>query len=187
MHRIDDATAIVIEAGKNGFTVGNPTTGVPATKVSDSWLNDLQETVANFIEAQGITLAKDNYTQLIDAFKIASEDTTSQVVLGNNVAAVAVTGLLFDPTLIVSANIAFDVYRKDDTQEVVEHVFFKLRFKPVAQVWETIVERSGDATGVSFSFSVDGSNVAQIEMTSDNYAGAGYIGELRFKVQKFKI
>lgn len=62
MHRIDHPTA------ENGlFTEGNPTTGLPATVVTDDWLNSVQEEVANFLEATGIVLNKTNLEQLGDA------------------------------------------------------------------------------------------------------------------------
>lgn len=63
MHRIDASGY----AAGNTFTDGNPATGVPATVVDASWLNDIQETLAQTIEAAGLTLTEGDYTQLIDA------------------------------------------------------------------------------------------------------------------------
>lgn len=63
MHRIDTVGA----TGENLFTEGNPALGIPATQVSDDWLNDVQENIAEAIEAAGIVLEKGNYNQLADA------------------------------------------------------------------------------------------------------------------------
>lgn len=63
MHRIDASGY----AAGNVFTDGNPATGVPATVVDAAWLNNIQETLAQTIEAAGLTLAKGDYTQLIKA------------------------------------------------------------------------------------------------------------------------
>ncbi len=63
MHRIDGPGA----TAQNTFTEGSPTGGVPATVVTDDWLNDVQENIAKAIENAGITLAKGNYQQLTQA------------------------------------------------------------------------------------------------------------------------
>ena len=63
MHRIDAAGY----AAGNLFTDGNPSTGTPATVVDAAWLNDLQENVAQLVEAAGIVLSKGDYTQLLKA------------------------------------------------------------------------------------------------------------------------
>lgn len=70
MHRIDTAYATVA----NLFTEGNPAVGEPATRISDDWLNDLQEELCNVIESAGITLAKGTRTQLLSALtRLTSE------------------------------------------------------------------------------------------------------------------
>lgn len=86
MHRIDTPFH-----SSNLFTEGEP--GVtPATELSGDWLNDLQETIAQFIESRGGTLAKGTYTQLQDAVSGVSIQTTfskyldpgnAQVILWN--------------------------------------------------------------------------------------------------------
>lgn len=63
MHRIDAPGYAV----GNTFTDGNPSTGTPATIVDAAWLNDVQENVAQVIEASGLTLSKGDYTQLLKA------------------------------------------------------------------------------------------------------------------------
>lgn len=64
MHRIDDPNA----TPENLFTEGDPISGTPpATKITDDWLNDLQEEICNVIEEAGITLVKGTRDQLVDA------------------------------------------------------------------------------------------------------------------------
>lgn len=66
MHRIDAAGF----AAGNLFTDGNPSTGTPATVVDAAWLNDLQENIAQLVEATGIVLSKGDYTQMLKAIVI---------------------------------------------------------------------------------------------------------------------
>ncbi len=71
MHRIDTPTAQVDKfgAGKNGFTRGNPQTGVPATALDDDYFDAVQEELAGIVEAAGIVLDKTNRAQLLAAIQ----------------------------------------------------------------------------------------------------------------------
>ncbi|MDA5535794.1 hypothetical protein [Yersinia mollaretii] len=71
MHRIDTPTAQVDKfgAGKNGFTRGNPQTGVPATALDDDYFDAIQEEIAGVVESTGVVLDKSNRTQLLTALK----------------------------------------------------------------------------------------------------------------------
>lgn len=73
MHRIDTSTAQKDKfgAGKNGFTSGNPQTGVPATEVPDYILDAFQEEICAVIEDpdSGMSLDKQNNHQLASAIK----------------------------------------------------------------------------------------------------------------------
>lgn len=59
MHRTDADGNVA-----NAFDDGNPATGTPGTKVEETWLNAVQEEIANTIEAGGVVLAKETNTQL---------------------------------------------------------------------------------------------------------------------------
>lgn len=65
MHRIDHATAAPGEL----FTEGNPATATPATTVTDDWLNDIQENLAQLVEAASLALVKGDGTQVTDAIQ----------------------------------------------------------------------------------------------------------------------
>ncbi|CNJ10384.1 phage tail protein [Yersinia bercovieri] len=71
MHRIDTPTAQVDKfgAGKNGFTRGNPQTGVPATALDDDYFDAVQEEIAKVIESTGVALNKNNRAQLLAAIQ----------------------------------------------------------------------------------------------------------------------
>ncbi|CFR10267.1 bacteriophage tail fiber protein [Yersinia frederiksenii] len=71
MHRIDTPTAQTDKfgAGKNGFTRGNPQTGVPATALDDDYFDAIQEEIAGVVESSGVPLDKGNKTQLLTALK----------------------------------------------------------------------------------------------------------------------
>ncbi|EKN3596653.1 tail fiber protein [Yersinia enterocolitica] len=71
MHRIDTPTAQTDKfgAGKNGFTRGNPQTGVPATALDDDYFDAVQEELAGIVEAAGIVLDKTNRAQLLTAIQ----------------------------------------------------------------------------------------------------------------------
>jgi hypothetical protein len=60
MFKIDSEGATV----DNLFTEGNPQAGVPATKVSDEWLNAVQTELVNILLARGIALDKAKSSQI---------------------------------------------------------------------------------------------------------------------------
>ncbi|MDA5499821.1 phage tail protein, partial [Yersinia aleksiciae] len=71
MHRIDTPSAQIDKfgAGKNGFTRGNPQTGVPATALDDDYFDSVQEELAGIVEAAGFILDKSNRAQVLEAIQ----------------------------------------------------------------------------------------------------------------------
>lgn len=65
MHRIDGPSATT----DHKFTEGSPSGGIPATVVSDDWLNDVQENICKVIEGASIALEKGNPNQLLLAIQ----------------------------------------------------------------------------------------------------------------------
>ncbi|HHX0692190.1 TPA: hypothetical protein ACVQMV_000235 [Yersinia enterocolitica] len=96
MHRIDTPTAQVDKfgAGKNGFTRGNPQTGVPATALDDDYFDAVQEELAGVVEAAGITLKKTDRAQVLAAIKllIGSETNTKYLKVASNLAEIKAAG-----------------------------------------------------------------------------------------------
>lgn len=72
MHRIDTPTAQKDKfgAGKNGFTRGNPQTGVAVTDLDDDYFDSIQEEIAGLVEAGGLTLDKADRGQVLKALKL---------------------------------------------------------------------------------------------------------------------
>ena len=66
MHRIDTPPAQEgkFGAGKNGFTAGDPTLGVPATQLDETFFDSVQEEICAVIEGVGIQLKKSDRAQL---------------------------------------------------------------------------------------------------------------------------
>lgn len=67
MHRIDSATKApdLFGAGKDGWKDGNKALGIIATDMTAAFFNDVQENIAQLIEAGGDALVKGDYTQLL--------------------------------------------------------------------------------------------------------------------------
>ena len=65
MHRIDGPGATV----DNTFTDGDPVGGIPATVVTDEWLNDIQENLMGLLVESSIAPVKGDYTQLASALR----------------------------------------------------------------------------------------------------------------------
>lgn len=84
MHRIDHETAV------NGlFTEGNQLDNVPATRITDDWMNAVQEEIVAVILAAGLALNKANNGQLLAAIQVlatqavvADYERTSDTVIG---------------------------------------------------------------------------------------------------------
>lgn len=66
MYRIDSRGA----TGDGRFTEGNPTTGTPATVVNAEWMNSVQDELVNVVQGAGLTLAKADSDQLLEAINI---------------------------------------------------------------------------------------------------------------------
>lgn len=94
MHRIDTSTAQKDKwgAGKNGWTNGDPATGVRATSFNASFCDAIQEEICNAIEKSGLTLDPEDNTQL---FKVLSKITTGMgdyLAIDQNLAEIAAEG-----------------------------------------------------------------------------------------------
>ncbi|HHP9721175.1 TPA: gp53-like domain-containing protein, partial [Yersinia enterocolitica] len=96
MHRIDTPTAQVDKfgSGKNGFTRGNPQTGVPATALDDDYFDAVQEELAGVVEAAGLTLKKTDRAQVLASIKllIGSETNTKYLKVASNLAEIKAAG-----------------------------------------------------------------------------------------------
>jgi hypothetical protein len=185
MHRIDGATA----DSNNRFTIGDPTNSIPATKVSAEWLNDVQENLSKFIEAQGITLEKGNWDQLTLAVQAAlstfNQSTTKVVILNNQSALVDLTGVIYDKTKIKSVLHEYEIHRKDNSNEFIEVGSFQVSYKTNATSWILVPMQSfNDESGVTFD--VDTTS-GQVKYKSTSMNTTGYEGYIRIKKTIFLL
>lgn len=67
-----DVAADLHGAGKDGFKDGLPPSGI-STALDSAWFNALQEEIASYIEAEGITLVPGTFTQLRSAVQRAEK------------------------------------------------------------------------------------------------------------------
>lgn len=108
MHRIDTATASrdKFGAGKNGFTNGNPQTGVPATDLNAAFFDSVQEEICNVIEqGAGATLDSNSNIQLLDAMKTIISATVNSAMGG--ISNAPDVGELFITTNLTDPNVKY--------------------------------------------------------------------------------
>jgi len=164
----------------NLYTEGNPTLGIPATVVGAIELNNIQEEIAETIEAAGITLDQTGvtFTQLRDAILslISSGGTQGSIAIANNTGPSDVTGLIFASASIKSARILFDIERRTDTQDVSEHGELYCLYDNENTAWSVELISFGDDAEVTFSITASG----QVQYTSNDLTGTTYTGSMRW-------
>ncbi len=175
MHRIDAPGF----APGNLFTEGNPALNIPATEVSDDWLNDVQGELVTVIEGAGSTLVKGTITQLQSAiFAIAGGSGTDSKFdpLLNTTANQVITGLVFDKATVKAAIIPFDVHRETDSSNVQEVGVLMATHDSKDDVWRITELITGlDNAGVTFNITSTG----QVRVSTTNLAGANYAAQFR--------
>lgn len=175
MHRIDAPGATV----GNLFTEGNPSLSIPATEVSDDWLNDVQEEIANVIEDQGITLVKGTQDQLLTALQTlvgAGGVNYKLDPLANNTAAQSIPSLSFDSADHQAAVIPYSVHRQTATQNVQEMGLLLLSYDIADAAWRLEKTVFGhDNAGCTFTVTAGG----QIQVGTSDLTGASYAGQCR--------
>jgi len=193
MHRIDSfGTAASLPATETPvtspgyFIKGNPSTSTPATIVSQDWLNAVQEEIVGVVVAAGLTPSKANNAQLLAAILGLAQDYQEAIfAIANNQSTFAnITGMLLDKTKHKSAIIKCDAYRKDAGAEDTQHLELRALYRPVADSWELL---GPDGFGTDCGLEFDITSAGQVRYKSSNYAGGSYVGELRFKIERFKI
>lgn len=103
MYQIDNSTAATTQpastaAGTAGFfTDGNPATSTPATIVPAEWLNAVMMELVNVVTGAGLTLAKNQFNQVLAAIKRLGQAT---VILTDTGAANAYTATNAVPLVV---------------------------------------------------------------------------------------
>lgn len=93
MNRIDTDTVDddLHGTGKDGFTDGDPGMAIAPTRLNAKWFNSAQEEIARCVEANGVALDEDNYSQTDDAVQ-----GMSRAVAAHPTARYVLQGLTFD-------------------------------------------------------------------------------------------
>ena len=173
MFKIDSPGATVL----NEFTEGNPGLGVPATEVSDEWLNAVQAELVEVVEFAGITLDKLDSTQVREAIQVliglGGDQQVQQAIPNNDAGATAITGLLFDKVDFKAVRMTFDLERLTDTQNVQETGILYATHDTNDDVWKLRLTSQGDDAGVSFDITTSGQirHTLTTDLTGTNYAG----------------
>ena len=185
MHRIDAPGF----APGNLFTEGNPSLNIPATEVSDDWLNDVQEGIVTVIEDAGITLIKGQQDQLKAAINLMIGLGGSEIKIDpllNATADQVITGLIFDKASIKAAIINFDIHRRTDSSNEQETGILLITHDTEDDIWRAQLLQSGfDDSGSNFNVVA---GTGQVRISTDDLAGAAYAGQLRITgVTRFSL
>lgn len=106
--------------------------------------------------------------------------TTNTVVANNQAVAASVTGATFDTATVRSAIITYSIYRSTSTSESTECGFVYLNYKSTAGTWDLAVA-GGGSSGITFTITTGG----QLQYTSTNLSGTGYVGKLKYQAKSF--
>lgn len=101
MHKVDAPGAT---AG-NLFTNGDPTNGIPATRLEEDWHNAVQTEIVNVIEGAGIALVKGTNDQMLEAIKYFSTPIGSIIAVDKDMAG---TPVIPSNYLIASGSLVSD-------------------------------------------------------------------------------
>lgn len=116
MHRIDGPGATV----DNKFTDGDPVGGVPATLVTDDWLNDVQEELLSVLTAAGITPVKGTQNQVLAAIRSLSPGITGSMKNASlSVTSAAASATFIASEVVVSTALGGQSYRLANYNQVI--------------------------------------------------------------------
>jgi hypothetical protein len=109
---------------------------------------------------------------------------TQFTIANNQSSAASITGLVFDKTVYITAEVQYTVMRKTDTAAsgVRETGRLLCTYESQENAWniEPLVDTfmTNGPSGITFSITSAG----QIQYTSTNITGANYVGKMRHKV-----
>ena len=104
-------------------------------------------------------------------------------ILNNQSSVAAITGLLFNGATTRSAEIKFSVTRTTSSSEKVCTGVITMTYSTSLSDWYFSVVSDNSNAGLVFSCSSSG----QVNYISDNMAGTGYTGQLKFSYSTFGV
>ena len=182
----------------NLYTEGNPASGIPATVVGAEEMNNIQEELCNVVEAAGITLDGEVFTQLLQGLNVLIAQGGGGVstpnspnkklnILDNQSTPVNLSGLVLDPAKYACVIIEYHVARRDDAKSAIEIGTLKIVYDPEGATYELFQESTtpdGQTQDVGVTFDLTG---GQLRYASTNYGGANYTGFIRCFVKNILI
>ena len=163
------------------FFDGDPSLGIPATRLEETWLNNMQEEVVKVIEATGEELDGEDTEQLYNAILslIASRGEPLTFTLNNDVSNVNLTGLYFSQDTYKSVELYFDIQRKSSSQSALHEVGRLYLTQDTSsagfETWldPTLISFRDDA-GLTFNMSSNGF----LQYTTNDF-GTNHVGTLK--------
>lgn len=180
MFRIDSEGATV----DNRFTEGDPQQGIPATVVSDDWLNAVQGELATIVESAGIALVKGEIDQvfngILEIFLRGGRVDPVIQDLANNSTNQDVTGIQIDGATTKTKIMMFDIERSTDSETVIQTGVMFLTYDNKAQAMKAPSFLSvHDFAGVDFSTELVSAQNYKLRYSTNDLAGANYVGKMR--------
>lgn len=186
----------------NEFTEGNAGLSIPATVVSGDWLNAVQKELVAIVEGAGITLgiptADPGNQALAAILKLIQQGGQVAALsfnIANNQAALAdVTGFpQIDRTLVRSFEAFISIVRRTDSGLVKQTGRLYGTWSTAAELglangaWELSILAAFDSSGVEFEMTLVSGNLWKLQYTSDNMAGASYLGTVKITDIKYNL
>jgi hypothetical protein len=114
----------------------------------------------------------------------AEIETRGVVALNNNQSsATNITELLFNGAVVRSVAIEFSIDRATSANEKASSGLITLTYNSRLSNWSILIESDNSNAGIVFDCTTGG----QIQYTSDNLTGSGYIGQMRFSYTTFLV
>lgn len=185
MHLIDSDGATLT----NRFTEGDPESLIPATIVSAAIANAWQLEIANTIVLGAntalLTSGTDTFLQLKTAIQTMlkigpSVNPFTFAIVNNQASAIDVTGVVFDKTKQKAVNFKMYLYRVSSLENLLEVGDLWMVYNAGTDTWSAEVQSLGSDAGVTFTVTATG----QLQYTSTNVSGTGYVGTLTLAHEK---
>jgi hypothetical protein len=180
----------------NNYTEGNPALNIPATVVGAEEMNNIQNELANAVEAAGLTLDGGDENQLLEALNIliaqgggapgTPDSPNISVSLTDNIGvATTVTGVEFNSGTEIAAYINYHIARRDDTKNAIETGVLIAYFDAENTTWnlsQEVYTPAGQVQAVGATFTING--LGQVQYVTSNYGGSGYTGAFKATIKK---
>ena len=163
--------------GLAGFTPGLPIYWVAGafTQTVPTTANTYQIHVGTALSTTSLIINPDQASSAI----FITESSGTDVIANNQVVDAAITNFIIDGSVYRSFAAEYWVYRTTASNEVAESGEIRGVYSTVAGTWQLSVGGIAGSAGVVFAITAGG----QVTYTSDNLAGASYVGNIKFAIR----